>query len=210
MSGRTKKRITFLYRVTCLVDGRLYFGISVDPEERWKSHRHGGGKRDPAKKLHCAIEILGPENFRFEIIAQFADKTQAVREEIRLIRSHGTIWPSGFNLYGGGRGSLLRAGRGRGPLKRPVELAEYFKSDEFSKKVSRGQKAAWSGPGGEERRQKLKERWTDPNFKKRNVSAMLAARAPVSAEARARMSASQKRRWELRRLLLGVRPEGNA
>lgn len=70
-------------------------------------------------------------------------------------------------------------------------------------------KRAWQGEKGEKRKQKLRERWTDPEYRAKCLTAMLSARPKnISPEMRASMSVGQRRRWEKSRAL--DKPEGNA
>lgn len=68
--------------------------------------------------------------------------------------------------------------------------------------------SAWSGAKGEARKQKLRERWADPEFKEKNVAAMQAKRPDYSDQnVLAALSAGQKKRHERERLLQN--PQGS-
>lgn len=198
----------FVYRIRCLIDGREYFGISCRPGKRFDEHRQKGGKSDPGKKLHCAIELHGALSFTFEIVAQYDECVDARVEERRLIQERNTVWPNGFNIYGSGRGSRVRA---KQALTKPVDM-NYTQTPEFRAACAAGQKARWDGESGEQRRRRLRERWADPEFKATNVAAMHEARvgSKHTPEARKNLSAGQTRRWARERALRDAVPKGSA
>lgn len=61
--------MTGIYKITNLVNGKMYIGQAVDIEERWIRHKRDW-KIDKTKVLYKAIRKYGIENFSFEIIEE--------------------------------------------------------------------------------------------------------------------------------------------
>lgn len=52
--------------------------------------------------ISAAIKKYGEANFCFEILSQFEDREDALREEKQLIAEFGTLAPYGYNIHEGG------------------------------------------------------------------------------------------------------------
>ena len=60
---------TGIYKITCLLDQKIYIGQSVDLKERIKQHiKYGVGVDTPTNKLYVAMLANGVENYSFEIV----------------------------------------------------------------------------------------------------------------------------------------------
>ena len=55
-----------IYKITNLINNKVYIGQSVHPERRW--HEHIWGNNKYKSYIHSAIKKYGVENFLFEII----------------------------------------------------------------------------------------------------------------------------------------------
>lgn len=93
------------YKITNLVNGHAYIGITTRPlAERWTQHRSCAA-RAPRGKLHAAMRKHGVANFICEEIAQAASKAELVVLERGLVAAHGTYHTAGgYNLTVGGEG----------------------------------------------------------------------------------------------------------
>jgi group I intron endonuclease len=83
----------FLYTITNKVSGTKYYGITVNPKQRWFNHcqmRH----KTP---LYDAMRSYGKENFVLEVINSGSAELIA-QQEIELIASD----PDCYNLHRGG------------------------------------------------------------------------------------------------------------
>ena len=96
-------KIWFVYRLFHRESGRVYYGATSNPTERYRSYRFG---KDSGPKIGAAIALYGMESFYFEIINWFKTKDECLSYEKQMIREHDTVWPNGFNLVGKGRGTL--------------------------------------------------------------------------------------------------------
>lgn len=74
MIGRVigSKRVTGIYKITNIQNGRCYVGQAVDASSRWTQHikRGLGAEAATRNKLYPAMQEAGPENFTFEIIEE--------------------------------------------------------------------------------------------------------------------------------------------
>lgn len=102
----------YIYCVTCLPTGKLYFGQTVmSIEERWRHHK-GSAQRGSDHKFHRAIRKYGEENFTVEEVMTVSAPTKEILKkklgyvEMRLIKRFNTKI-DGYNSTDGGDGGLL-------------------------------------------------------------------------------------------------------
>ena len=58
-----------IYKITCLLDDKIYIGQARDISERFKQHiKCGLGIDAPSNKLYLAMQKDGVENFSFEVL----------------------------------------------------------------------------------------------------------------------------------------------
>lgn len=119
-----------VYKVTCLISGRAYVGItSGQMEKRWSTHlKHAASKRFNSP-LHASIRKHGREQFIVEIICKADSNEKARLIEREMIAQHNTMVPNGYNLTTGGEGSVG---------KRASELTK--------KRMADVGRAAWQNP----------------------------------------------------------------
>lgn len=66
-----KKVVTGIYKLTNLIDGKVYVGQARDIGERWSEHiKKGIGIDTNNQILYLAMRKVGPENFSFEILEE--------------------------------------------------------------------------------------------------------------------------------------------
>lgn len=56
----------YLYRITNIVNNKVYIGQTIDPTRRWHQHRRDAA--EPKFSIHYAINKYGAHNFLFDII----------------------------------------------------------------------------------------------------------------------------------------------
>lgn len=99
------------YKITNLVNGKIYIGKCSNPKERWKSHLRmvAHGKQDDHNRyqyIHRAINKHGVENFLYEIIDEFNTEQEALDSEVKYIALYNSKdRDKGYNLTNGGDGA---------------------------------------------------------------------------------------------------------
>lgn len=98
----------YIYAITNSVNGKLYIGQSIDPLDRWSTHKsHALKGYDSSPFLYRAIRKYGPDVFTFEVIASYDDQETANRAETFFIAIKMSDDPStGYNLDWGGKAHL--------------------------------------------------------------------------------------------------------
>lgn len=91
----------YLYSITNSLNGKIYFGKTIDVNARWYDHRHAArhGSKFP---IHCAIRKYGEENFVMNILGQFDSNVDVSNAERLAIKS--TPKERCYNVAEGGDG----------------------------------------------------------------------------------------------------------
>lgn len=93
MEEKIKQQDCGIYKITNLINGKIYIGQSIHIEQRWKEHC-----RQSAKSLISdAIKKYGKENFSFEIIERCSQEKLNERETY-YIQLFNCITPNGYNI----------------------------------------------------------------------------------------------------------------
>ena len=96
--------IKAIYKITNLINNKIYIGQTVHPNKRWKEHQQRAKTHYDDYPIHLAINKYGAKNFSFEILEwteQYDD------EEARLIKEYNSISPNGYNLIEGGHSPIM-------------------------------------------------------------------------------------------------------
>lgn len=97
----------YIYRITNLINNKIYIGQSIDAINRWKDHIYDA-KRQVGKTIkkkcaiHHALNKYGIENFNWEIINIFETLDEVNIAETNYIFTHNSLSPNGYNLNMGG------------------------------------------------------------------------------------------------------------
>lgn len=83
----------YLYQIRNKISGTKYYGITVNPKQRWYSHRAMRSKTP----LYDAMRSYGRDNFVLEVLEEGPDELIALKE-IQMIASD----PDCYNLHQGG------------------------------------------------------------------------------------------------------------
>lgn len=89
----------FLYKITNLVNDKLYIGITSRPEIRRKEHLYGKPRKN-VSLIKQAVIKYGPDNFKFEVICE-GSREYIVDLEMKAIALYDTI-NNGYNIRAGG------------------------------------------------------------------------------------------------------------
>lgn len=104
----------YIYKITNKVNGKIYIGKSVKPNERFKRHlyiaKSGNKKDNQFQPIHAAIAKYGSDNFCLEVIDESDLEEEIFKKEIFWIsyyKSNMVRYPNGmgYNLTDGGEGA---------------------------------------------------------------------------------------------------------
>ncbi len=90
-------KLTGIYKITNLINGKFYIGQSVDIKRRFNEHRNP--KRKGCKSLSLAIEKYGVNNFSFDVV-ELCDESDLIKLEMKYISE---LKPQ-YNRCKGGKG----------------------------------------------------------------------------------------------------------
>ena len=93
-----------IYKITNLINNKIYIGQTVHPNKRWQEHQQRAKTHYDDYPIHLAINKYGAENFSFEILEW---TEQYDYEEARLIKEYNSISPNGYNLIEGGHSPIM-------------------------------------------------------------------------------------------------------
>ena len=96
--------IKALYKITNLINGKIYIGQTIHPEKRWWEHCNRAKLQYDKYPIHLAIHKYGKENFKFEILEWTDDYDNRERE---LIKKFDSLSPNGYNIIEGGPAPIL-------------------------------------------------------------------------------------------------------
>ena len=155
---------TGVYKITNLVNGKVYIGASKDIERRWRDHKRG----------HTAIaddlKTFGLENFKFEILLECPETMLAQWERDMICLYDADDPEKGYNCKNDRPYSLKMSESRKG----------HKLSEETKRRMSEAHKGKLSAPRSEETKRKISEaRKGKPG-------------TPRSEETKRRMSESQK------------------
>ncbi len=99
----------YVYKITNLVNGKVYIGKSVNPKARWGKHLSSARKKKKEQYfyLHRSINKYGAENFVVDIIDSADSAEEAYDKEkywVKIYKSNDK--DIGMNLTEGGDGTL--------------------------------------------------------------------------------------------------------
>ena len=99
---KSDDRIHYLYRITNIVNGKIYIGQTIEPTKRWYQHRRDSA--NPTMVIHHAINKYGAENFKFEVIASCKSWEDANETETFLVSQYNSLVENGkgYNVALGG------------------------------------------------------------------------------------------------------------
>jgi group I intron endonuclease len=182
---------TGVYQIRCTVNGKVYVGSAARSfKDRWKSHRTAlRGGRHCNRYLQFAWIKHGEGAFEFTILEECEPALCIAREQYWIDRTRAAVRPFGYNIS-------PTAGSPLGVRHTPEARARVAAAQlgrkygpEFSKAVSEGLKGKRRAPFSDEWRRRLSE------SKKGK---------PKPESFRRMVSESNRRRFALRRQILGI------
>ena len=169
--------VAYLYKITNLVNGMLYIGVTKNPRSRMRAH--ACQKIKTKAVIKNAIAKHGRENFVLEVLCQ-GSQDYCYELERKAISSYNTLTPNGYNICSGGRGAKGLFGESNGMYGRKGELhPNYGKpgynaggkhTDEAKKKMSKAHKGrVFSEATKLKIRENALKRWADPEQRQKMI-----------------------------------------
>ncbi len=137
----------FLYKITNLVNGKIYFGQTKRLNSRWSSHKYSARRfgKEAKQPITRAIAKYGASNFFFQHIASSLTQEDCNFAERQIILENNSTDPTvGYNLSPGGDVFPATAEM---ILRRSNSLKKYYLSNNHhfkGKKLSESHKRAIS------------------------------------------------------------------
>lgn len=98
--------VAIIYKITNKINNKAYIGHSTKGLKRVQDHLNQTS-RCPA--IVSAVKKYGKESFEVEVLFEHSDPNYTLNVmEPFFIKKHNTLSPNGYNLTGGGEGSLGR------------------------------------------------------------------------------------------------------
>lgn len=92
-----------LYRITNLLNNKVYIGQSDNANRRWAYHKNQATKEKPVQYINRAMRKYGVDNFCFEVIAFCRTQKDADETEVLLIQQYDSRnKDKGYNIKPGG------------------------------------------------------------------------------------------------------------
>ena len=96
-----REKITGIYKITCLLDDKIYIGQASNMSDRWITHiKQGVGIDTPNDKFHPAMLRNGIENYTFELLEVCTATELNDREKYWIGFYQSNIY--GYNTTAGG------------------------------------------------------------------------------------------------------------
>ena len=181
---------TGIYKITNLVNGKVYIGASKNIEKRWSSHR-----RSVKSPIHSELEALGEENFKFEVLLECPETMLAQWERDMICLYDADDPEKGYNSKNDRPYSL----------KRTEALKGRKLSEETKRKISESHKGkpAWNKgiPHSEETRRKMSEALRGRKVWNKGI--------PLSEETKRKKSEKMKEYWRKKKELNELKIHSN-
>lgn len=91
----------FLYKITNTVNGKMYIGITQNPEKRLRFHLYGNCIHNSVSYIKRAVKKYGAENFTTEILCE-GSRDYIADLEVKAIELYKTRGKGGYNIKPGG------------------------------------------------------------------------------------------------------------
>ena len=108
-----------VYKITNLLDGKLYIGVTSNMDRRMMEHRKLANLK-AGYALHRAMHKHGLESFKEEILMECMDESEAYVFERYFIELVQSRQPNGYNLTDGGDSPPSQAGK----IQTPENIAK--------------------------------------------------------------------------------------
>ena len=123
-----------IYKITNIINGKIYIGESKNPEYRFKQHQYGHSKDNSL--IDKAIDKYGIKNFTMEILGWFEDWAD---KEKYYIKFYNSLTPYGYNIHQGGGEPPTFQGENHPQAKITLKTAQKIQKQLLDWKIPRKQ-----------------------------------------------------------------------
>jgi group I intron endonuclease len=142
----------YLYKITNLLNNKVYIGQSYSETERWRQHKYCARSK-PKQYIDRTMKKYGISNFIYEVIAIALSQEDTDFTEIELIKQFNSQDRNfGYNISPGGD-KIWNEGL---PKEKHPMFGRHH-SEESKKKISEANSGKLVGPCTEERKRKISE-----------------------------------------------------
>lgn len=93
----------YLYRITNILNNKVYIGQSNKENERWRQHKYFARQDEPVQYIHRAMKKYGTNNFVYEVIVVCRTREDADETEKQLVIQYDSRNKEhGYNIALGG------------------------------------------------------------------------------------------------------------
>lgn len=138
-----------IYKITNLINNKVYIGQAVDIEKRWKEHKRHYLNKNKKEHLYCSMRKYGINNFSFEVIEECSIE-ELNDKEIYYISLYDS-YNNGLNMTLGGDG-----------------CSGLVFTEEHKRKIGEANKGKSNSLKGVERTQEVKDKISKANSGKNN------------------------------------------
>lgn len=141
----------YLYRITNLVNNKIYIGQAKDYNQRWRQHKQEAKREIPRMIVNVAMKKYGLDNFIFEIIATCKTQEDANQTETLLVSQYESHISTGkgYNVSNGGMNAPKTEA-----FKQ--QMRDHWADPEYKQSVSVAISKAYSEQTPEEKEEKSK------------------------------------------------------
>lgn len=132
---------SYIYLITCSINGKQYVGKTNDPEMRRWDHFYRSQNSKHKQVIHSAIAKYGKENFTFEVILECESEELAFEAEHTIILEKRAAGIELYNMNDGGFGGFNPSKESREKLSRARKGMKF--SEETNRKISNVVKRYW-------------------------------------------------------------------
>ncbi len=122
-----------IYKITNLINFKIYIGQSIHPNRRWVEHCQHAKAQDDKLPIHLAINKYGKENFSFEILEWTEEYNQREQE---LITQYNSLIPNGYNILNGSSNNPIMLGENHPRNTLPQYIIDQIFDDLKENKLS--------------------------------------------------------------------------
>lgn len=91
-----------VYKITNLINEKVYIGQTNDFDRRWSEHK-SNAQNKPRQLVEQAMKKYGVDNFKCELIDTLPSQEEVNLKEAEYIKSNNCISPNGYNIEEGGK-----------------------------------------------------------------------------------------------------------